>query len=141
MMPPSRSVLNGAAIACGLAVLVLSLVPERWQVAAVLGPAWFNAAHLPAYFILTAVSVSWTARCSRLDLHRSLLVGAAIYAFSLAVEFVQPLVGRTLSMRDLGLNAAGVLAAVFVAGVLRCGMAQRGMQKAADRLKAPRAPR
>lgn len=133
MTSPNRAALNGAAIVCGLAVLVLSLVPERWQIGAALGLAWFNAAHLPAYFILTVASVSWTACCSRLDLQRLLLVGAAIYAFSLAVEFVQPLVGRTFSMSDLGLNAAGVLAALFVAGVLRCGMAQRRLQKAMHR--------
>lgn len=128
-----RALLAGAALACVLAVLVLSLAPERWRLVAAIGPAWFNLAHLPAYFMLTAISVTLLGRRAILDVQQLLWIGATIYAFSLIVELVQPLVGRTFSTGDLALNAAGVLAAVSAAGVSRYSMAQRMAGKVTTR--------
>lgn len=128
-----RALLAGVALACVLAVLVLSLAPERWRLVAAIGPAWFNLAHLPAYFMLTAISVTLLGRRAILDVQQLLWIGATIYVFSLIVELVQPLVGRTFSTGDLVLNAAGILAALSAAGVSRYGMAQRMAGKATTR--------
>lgn len=124
--------LAGATLACVGAGLVLSLAPERWWIVAAIGPAWFNAGHLPAYFILTAVSVVWATRRAKLGAQRLLLVGAAIYAFGLALEFIQPLVGRTFSTRDLVLNAIGIVAALSIVGAMRYGAAQRIARRTTD---------
>lgn len=124
-----RALLAGAGLACVLAVLILSLAPERWRLVAAFGPAWFDLAHLPAYFILTAISVTLLGRRAIFDVQQLLWIGVTIYAFSVVVEFMQPFVGRTFSTRDLALNAAGVLAALSVAGVLRYSTAQRMVGK------------
>lgn len=125
--------LIGTMLACIVAGLVLSLAPERWWIVAAIGPEWFNAAHLPAYFILTSVAVAWATRRAKLRAQRLLLVGAAIYAFGLALEFIQPLVGRTFSTRDLALNAIGIAAALSVVGAMRYAAAQRIARRTTDR--------
>lgn len=121
-----------AVFACVMAATVLSLVPDQWQIAAALGPVWFNVGHLPAYFILTTVSVAWATRRSKVGAQRLLLTGTAIYVFSLVLEFLQPLVGRTFSTRDLALNAIGIVAALSVMRGMRYGTAQRIARKTAE---------
>lgn len=125
-------IIRGVLPAFVAIILVVSLVPERWGVDSSLVPAWFNVGHLPAYFVLTALSVSWNTACSKLDLYRLLWIGAAVYGFSFVVEFLQPLVGRTFSVMDLAMNALGVLAALSLVWLTHCRIAPRTVPVVSD---------
>lgn len=110
----ARGVLVGVVIL----VVIGSLLPGQWEFEA--APIWFNAAHVPAYFLLTALGVWCGTACSRAGSYRLLSIGAAVYLFGLVVEALQPLVGRTFSMTDLAMNAVGVTAALSFVWFVRC---------------------
>lgn len=103
-----------ALLICAAAILAGSLIPESWGVGRTINAIWFNVGHLPAYFVFSILFASWVLARTEITMVPLLLVGAIACAFGFAVEFLQPLVGRTFSPIDLGLNALGVLGGMAV---------------------------
>lgn len=108
-------VIEVVCLLCAMVVLLASFVPDG--VKPKLSALWINVGHVPAYFVFATLSASCVAVRREITLRRLLLVGAAVYAFSVTVECLQPLFGRTFSLVDLGLNAIGVTVAIAVFAV------------------------
>lgn len=97
------------ALLSGATILALSLVPEVGLASGALAAPSTNWAHLPAYLLLSVLATLYAAPrnlqvCARL--------AAWLVAFGAAVELVQPLVGRSLSVTDLIFNIVGVAAGI-----------------------------
>jgi hypothetical protein len=103
-----------ALLICAAAILAGSLMPENWGVDRNIDAIWFNAGHLPAYFVFSILFASWVLARTQITLVSLFVVGTIVCAFGFAVEFLQPLVGRSFSLIDLGLNALGVFGGMAV---------------------------
>ena len=89
-------------------VLVASFLPPS-----MVAPGRWNLGHLPAYFVLTVVTLfAWMPH------KRTVLVivgiAALLCVLGLLIELSQPLVGRTSSLIDLTYNMIGVFTGVAV---------------------------
>lgn len=100
--------LGGVWLAVFLSVVVLSLLPGDTP-ASDIGFEWlWNLGHVPAYALLSALTFAVVARRQRVRRRQVLVAAAGLLLFALALELLQPLLGRTASGMDIALTAAGV---------------------------------
>ena len=107
MLTPRRLViyLRLAAILCGIVLCALLLGPFQGLESAF--GLTDKEAHIAAFFILSVGLFTIAPRSRRTDL------GLMVLGFGLAVEIVQGLTGRSLSVGDFMADAIGVCAALI----------------------------
>lgn len=91
-----------------LIIVIASFIPGD-----LVAPGRWNAGHLPAYLILTLISLF----LGRHTLRRPgaiVRVALAISSLGLAIELLQPLSGRTTSVVDFALNESGVVLGITI---------------------------
>lgn len=93
------------ALLSGATILALSLVPEVGLASGALAAPSTNWAHLPAYLLLSVLATMYAAPRTAVS---AMSLGLVLVAFSGAIELIQPLVGRSLSLKDFIFNVLGV---------------------------------
>ena len=102
------------ALLSGATILALSLVPETGLASGALAAPSTNWAHLPAYLLLSVLATVYVAPRT---IAAGMSLGLVLVAFSGAVELIQPLVGRSLSLKDIIFNVVGVAAGIALASL------------------------
>ena len=102
------------AVLSGVTILALSLVPEVGLASGALAAPSTNWAHLPAYLLLSVLATLYVAPRT---IAAGLSLGLVLVAFSGAIELIQPLVGRSLSLKDITFNVVGVAAGIALASL------------------------
>jgi hypothetical protein len=110
--PQAGPTARRAAAVLALALLALPLVPLRRGADPALWQALADAAHFPLLVAFTLVLYHAAARVLPGRGRRALLVAAAGLLGSLAIEWIQPRLGRTASLRDLAIATLGIAAAL-----------------------------
>ena len=123
---PSTMLLPAAAAAVLALIAVLSLLP-----ASVVLPGRWNLGHVLGYALLTGVAGLAIPRARR-TLGALLAMAAGVTLVGIAIEWLQPLVGRTTSWKDVLSNEFGVLA-----GLLGCLIERLARRAPARRPRAP----
>ena len=100
------------ALLSGATILALSLVPEVGLASGALAAPSTNWAHLPAYLLLSVLATVYVAPRT---IAAGMSLGLTLAAFSGAIELIQPLVGRSLSLKDIIFNVVGVAAGIALA--------------------------
>lgn len=107
---------NAAALwgATFLSILTLSLLPSG-RPESEIGSSWvWNFGHVPAYAALAAVTVLALSRRAPVDGPVRLKAGVAVLSLAVAIELVQPLVGRTASVKDVVYGGLGIVIGLWL---------------------------
>ncbi len=111
---PDRLVLGGWLATFGV-IAWASLSPSDAQQASSGHASWFtNMGHVPAYALLTSLTLWYTQQRCRTRLRTAALSAALALAIGVGFEALQPLVGRDGDLADFTLNALGVGLALIV---------------------------
>ena len=103
----------GAWLCTLIGVVTLSLLPETNPAVAHLPPALTNLAHVPAYALLTILTIITVAIRVRVSPGILVAIVLSVSLFAGAIEILQPLTGRTASMADEVRSIAGTVLAVW----------------------------
>ncbi len=111
-----------------VSILVLSLLPADAPESEI-GSSWiWNFGHIPAYAVLAGFTVLVLSKRGPVSHYARLRAGVAIVLVAVVLELVQPLVGRTASVTDIGYGALGALIGMwmqaFIAGKMQARTAK-----------------
>lgn len=107
---------NAAALwgATFLSILILSLLPADGSESEV-GSSWiWNLGHVPAYAVLAAVTVLALSRRGPVGGPMRVKAGVAVLSLAIALELVQPMVGRTASVKDALFGGLGIVMGLWL---------------------------
>lgn len=109
---------NGMCGVTTVSILVLSLLPAGSPESEI-GSSWiWNFGHVPAYALLAALGMLALAPRRPAGYRLRASVGVAIVTLAAILELVQPLVGRTASLIDVGSGALGALIGIGMHAVM-----------------------
>jgi VanZ family protein len=101
-----------------VSILILSLLPGGAPESDI-GSSWiWNLGHVPAYAVLSGVTVLVLAKRGPVDSSARWGIGLAVVSLAIALELLQPLVGRTASIADVGYGAFGAVTGIWMQALL-----------------------
>ena len=99
-------------------ILVLSLLPGDTPESEI-GSSWvWNFGHVPAYAVLAGTTLLALSRRGPVDRWVRWRTGMALVSLAVALELLQPLVGRTASAADVGYGALGAVVGMWIQAVI-----------------------
>lgn len=108
-----------------LSILVLSLLPGGAPESDI-GSSWiWNFGHLPAYAVFAGVTVLVLSKRGPVDTATRWRTGLAVVSMAIALELLQPLVGRTASLADVGYGALGAVMGMWMQALIAKRLRQR----------------
>ncbi len=108
-----------------LSILVLSLLPGGAPESDI-GFSWiWNFGHLPAYAVFAGVTVLVLSKRVPVDTATRWRAGLAVVSMAVALELLQPLVGRTASLADIGYGALGTVMGMWMQALIAKTLRQR----------------
>lgn len=109
-----RSLLPALWAGSLLTLVLASLWPEGGRLEAATEPALWSLGHVPAYALLTLLTLGMLAQRAPLTLRRLWWWVAGLSLFGILIEVLQPYFGRTADVVDAVYNVIGILLAVVV---------------------------
>ena len=97
-----------------LTVVLVSLWPEGTRADEAIGAVWWNFGHVPAYAVLTMLTLLVTGQRFPLTSGRLLWMAVGLALLGLLMEVLQPYFGRTADVVDALYNLIGILLALGV---------------------------
>ena len=97
-----------------LSVILASLWPETGGVDEAMKTLWWNVGHVPAYGVLTLLTLAAAAQRISLSPAQSLALTLVLTLLGVLLEALQPYFGRTADLLDAMHNLLGALLALGV---------------------------
>ena len=98
---------SGAWLCTLAGVVTLSLLPETNPAVEYVPPVWADLAHIPAYALLTMLTILAIAARIRVTLGILVVVVLSVSLFGGVIELLQTQTGRSASMLDAAWNSVG----------------------------------
>lgn len=112
-----------------LIVVLASLWPEGTRLDAATGTVWWNMGHVPAYAVLTMLTLRVAEQRYPVTSGRLAGLVAGLALLGMLIEVLQPYFGRTADVVDAFYNVTGILLAL---GVFYASRWRRGVHRRAD---------
>ena len=108
-----RLAVGGAWLCTLVGVATLSLLPETNPAVGCVPPEWADLAHVPAYALLTMLTILVAATRVRMSRGILVMILLLLSLFGGVIEILQTFTGRTASVLDVAWNSAGVALAAW----------------------------
>lgn len=112
-----------------LIVVLASLWPEGTRLDAATELVWWNVGHVPAYAVLTMLTLMVAAQRFPATAGRLLWLAAGLALLGILIEVLQPYFGRTADVVDAVYNVIGILLAL---GVFYASRRWQGVRRRVD---------
>lgn len=112
-------------VMCALTILVLSLLPASAPESEAQARWLWNYGHIAAYAALATVTALLAVRNGVTTPALQLTLYAALVAFGIGIELLQPIVGREASFRDGLFDLIGVIVGAGIGTLIKNGNARR----------------
>ena len=107
-----RHLLPAVWVGSLLIVILASLWPEGARADEAIGAVWWNFGHVPAYAVLTMLTLLVAGQRFPLTLRRLVGLAVGLTLMGLLMEALQPYFGRTADVMDAIRNVIGILLAL-----------------------------
>lgn len=107
-----RHLLPAVWVGSLLIVVLVSLWPEGTQADEAISAVWWNFGHVPAYAVLTMLTILVSGQRFSLTLGRLVGLAVGLTLLGLLMEVLQPYFGRTADVMDAIDNVIGILLAL-----------------------------
>lgn len=109
-----RQLLPAVWVGSLLIVVLMSLWPEGNRADAAIGAVWWNFGHVPAYAVLTMLTLLAAGQRFPLTSGRLLWLVVGLAVLGMLMEVLQPYFGRTADVVDAIYNLIGILLALGI---------------------------
>lgn len=99
-------------------IAILSLLPADSPESQVGASFIWNFGHVPAYAVLAAATLLVLSKYRPVAGMARILTGLAVLSLAAVLELLQPLVGRTASIADVGYGALGAFVGVWTQAMI-----------------------